>query len=171
MNDDKLSAQLSALRAQPSPEFADGLRARLRADAAAPAPERAHWPIARLAASVGLVAVTGALFTVPAVRASAQSLLARFRVVNFVAVQIDEGRVAALRSKELDLPDLIGEHVQILQEPAAPIVAASPERPGRSPDSTCGCRRGSRQKSACVRSDTAAQGICGSSPIPTGCRR
>jgi hypothetical protein len=126
MNDPRLSA----LRREPSPEFAAGLRVRLRTDDAAPAPQRTPWPIARLAASIVIVAVTGALFTVPAVRASAQSLLARFRVVNFVAVEVGEERVAELRSKELDLPDMVGRSVQILQEPTPPAPAASPAQAG-----------------------------------------
>jgi len=125
--DDKL---LSALQREPSPEFADRLRARLSEGDAAPAGRRDKWPIVRIAASVGAVAVTGALLAVPSVRASAESLLARFRVVNFVAIEVDEGRIAELRSEAVGLPDLVGEHVQILQEPTPAVAAVSPEQAG-----------------------------------------
>src|SRR5688572_22561571 len=126
MND----AQLSSLQREPSPEFAERLRARLQDNDAAPAAAVARWPVARIAASVGVVAATGALLAVPSVRASAQSLLAKFRVVNFVAVEVDEDRVDELRSSSVDLPDLVGKHVQILQEPTPPVPAVSPEQAG-----------------------------------------
>jgi len=71
--------------------------------------------------SVASVVVITALFTVPAVRASARAFLSLFRVVNFVAVPVDRSRVEAvdslLESKNLDLEKLIGEQVTILSDP------------------------------------------------------
>jgi hypothetical protein len=122
--------QLSALRREPSPEFASRLKASLDTDDIVRPAEHARWPAARIAASIGIVATAGALFTVPAVRASARSFLAKFRVVNFVAIEVDEIRAKALTSQELDLPDLIGEHLQILQEPGPPVPAVSLEQAG-----------------------------------------
>ncbi len=122
--------RLSSLRREPPPEFAERLRARLRAGDTAQAVQRHRWPVARIAASAGVVAATGALLAVPSVRASAESLLARFRVVNFVAVEVDESRAEALRSEAVDLPDIVGEHLQILQEPTPPVPAVSPEQAG-----------------------------------------
>jgi hypothetical protein len=126
MND----AQLSSLRSDPPPEFAERLRARLDDHDAAPVTRGGRWPIARIAASVAVVGVTGALLTVPSVRASAASLLARFRVVNFVAVKVDESRIEELESSSVDLPDLVGRHIQILQEPTPPLAVVSAEQAG-----------------------------------------
>jgi hypothetical protein len=119
---------LFSLREEPSPEFAARLRATLRDLDRHQAPvSRREWPVVRIAASVAAVGVAAALFAVPSVRAAAASLLARFRMVHFVAVEVDESRVAQLRSSEIDLPRLIGERVQVLQEPGPPKAAASIE--------------------------------------------
>jgi hypothetical protein len=122
---------LSSLREEPKPEFAARLQATLRAldgHEAPVAPRR--WPLLRIAAGVAAVAVTAALLAVPSVRAAASSLLARFRVVHFVAVPVDEARVRQLRASEIDLPGLIGENVKVLQEPGPPVAVASPEEAG-----------------------------------------
>ena len=76
------------------------------------------------------MAIAAGLFAVPAVRASAQSFLALFRVVNFVAVPVDESRLATLKARQLDPPHLIGEHIRVLREPGAPTAVASPEQAG-----------------------------------------
>jgi hypothetical protein len=122
---------LLSLREEPPPGFAARLRAALReADrSAAPAPRR-EWPVRRLAAALAAIAAGAALFAVPSVRASAASLLARFRMVHFVAVEVDPSRVAQLRASEMDLPRLIGERVQVLQEPGPLVQAASPDEAG-----------------------------------------
>ena len=124
MND----TRLFSLREEPSPAFAARLQARLRelGTHRAPASRRA-WPVLRVAASLAIVGASAALLAVPSVRASAASLLARFRMVHFVAVEIDESRVTQLRSSEIDLPRLIGENVQVLQDPGPPKAAASLE--------------------------------------------
>lgn len=124
-----MSDLLSALRREPPVEFSERLRARLGAGDVAPAGSVARplWPVGRIAASLAVVAVAGALVSVPSVRASARSLLARFRVVSFVAVEVDESRFAALKSQSLDLPDLIGHNIQFLEDPGPAIEATSPE--------------------------------------------
>lgn len=122
---------LFSLREEPSPEFAARLQATLRDLDRHQAPvSRREWPAGRIAASVAVVGAAAALFAVPSVRATAESLLARFRMVHFVAVEVDQSRVAQLRSSEIDLSDLIGERVQVLQDPGSPKAAASPEEAG-----------------------------------------
>ena len=119
---------LTSLREEPSPEFAARLQATLRGlDGEAPRVSRRAWPILRIASSAAAIGLIAALLAVPSVRAAAASLLARFRMVHFVAVEVDEARVAQLRSSEIDLPRLIGDRVQVLQEPGPPKPAASPD--------------------------------------------
>lgn len=119
---------LFSLREEPSPEFAARLQATLRdGEMHSARVSGREWPILRIAASVVVVGAAAALLAVPSVRAGAASLLARFRVVHFVAVEIDESRVKQLRSSEIDLPGLIGGNVQVLQDPGPPVAAASPE--------------------------------------------
>ncbi|HEY1305382.1 MAG TPA: hypothetical protein VGF24_17620 [Vicinamibacterales bacterium] len=122
--------QLYSLRQDPSPEFAARLRADLKRHDALVVPARARWPIARIAAGVAVIVGAAGLFAVPAVRASAQSFLALFRVVNFVAVPVDDSRIDMLKARQLDPPHLIGEQVQVLQEAGAPTLVASPEQAG-----------------------------------------
>jgi hypothetical protein len=119
---------LYSLRRDPSPQFAARLRADLRRHESHTAPERRSWPIARLVGAAATIALVAGLFTMPAVRASAQSFLALFRVVNIVAVPVDESRLAILEDRRLDPPHLIGDHVQLLQDPGAPTLVPSPEQ-------------------------------------------
>src|SRR5262250_3321102 len=91
MNDDFLDS----LRREPDPAFAAWLQADLKRSDTAAVPARARWPLAKVAAAIAIVAIVAGMFTVPAVRVSAQSFLALFRVVNFVAVRVDESRLAA----------------------------------------------------------------------------
>jgi hypothetical protein len=122
---------LSSLREEPSPEFAARLQARLgELDRQEVPVSPRRWPVVRIAASLAVVGAAAALLAVPSVRAAAASLLARFRLVHFVAVEVDEARVKQLRSSELDLPGLIGGNVQVLQDPGPPIAAGSPEEAG-----------------------------------------
>jgi hypothetical protein len=122
--------QLYSLRSEPSAAFAARLRADLGKSEALATPPRAQWPLAKIAAAVAIVAIVAGLFTVPAVRASAQSFLALFRVVNFVAIRVDESRIATLKARQLDPPHLIAEHVQVLRDPGTPTNVASPEQAG-----------------------------------------
>ena len=116
-------SRLYALRADPPPQFADRLRESLRG-ADAEAPVKPRWPLARAAAVLLVLAGAAGLLSIPAVRASAQSFLAMFRVVDFVAVPVSERGIAALKS--IDLPGLVGEHVEV-QGGGPPVPVASAE--------------------------------------------
>ena len=121
--------QLNSLRREPSAAFAARLQASLRVDDASRS--RVAWPRVRaVAGPILVVTVIGALFSVPAVRASAQSFLALFRIVNFVAVPVDENRLARLAAENLDPPRLIGEQTQVLEDPGPPTSVASAEQAG-----------------------------------------
>ena len=126
MNDDFLYS----LRREPDASFAARLHADLKKSEATARPEHARWPIAKIAAAIATVAIVAGMFTVPAVRASAQSFLALFRVVNFVAIRVDESRLATLKARQLDPPHLIAERIQVLREAGAPTGVASPEQAG-----------------------------------------
>src|SRR5437868_3945329 len=78
---------LYSLQQQPDPAFARTLRDRLQRD---PVSRRAHraWPIRQLGMAAAVVLVVGGLFLSPGMRASAESFLSLFRVVNFVAVPV-----------------------------------------------------------------------------------
>lgn len=118
--------QMHALRQDPPQEFAVRLKERLlREDEARPA--RREWPLMKMAASIVAVAAISALLTVPAVRASAASFLALFRVVNFIALEVDPNRFKALGAQNFDLKQLIGQHVQEIQDPgpATPVVSVA----------------------------------------------
>jgi hypothetical protein len=120
---------LSGLRQEPSAEFAQQLKARLRR---LDAPARRFVPstLARwtaLAASLGLVAFS---FTFPAVRAGAQAFLDLFRVANFAGVAFDPQRLASLESSGLDWPQIVGEQIEVLKAPTAPVSYATPEEAG-----------------------------------------
>ncbi len=120
MND----SDLYALREDPSPDFAAGLRESLRrADVRAPA--AAHWSPARAVAAVAIVAGGAGLLSVPAVRASAHSFLAMFRVVEFAAVPINERTLESL--DRIDLPALLSQHVEILGDDGPPAPVATVE--------------------------------------------
>jgi hypothetical protein len=121
MND----TRLTALRAEPPAEFAEDLRATLRRHET-PVTARKHWPVVRFAASIAIVAAIAGLFSVPAVRVYAQSFLSLFRVTNFVAVPVDVRRMDTL--KQLDLPRLVGETVQVVQDGGPPTPVGSLEQ-------------------------------------------
>jgi hypothetical protein len=61
----------------------------------------------------------------PSVRASAQAFLDMFRVRNFVAVEFDASKADKLRSLEHDDGFLVFDRHQQIQEPGAPVDAAS----------------------------------------------
>ncbi len=115
---------LRALRSDPSPLFKAQLRERLRAQEPAPLDTRRDWPrrSAFLAAAVILVA---ALISVPGVRASVAQFVSLFRVVNVVAVPVDSSRLDRLKAEDLQIDALIGEHVQVVQDPGPPLEVPS----------------------------------------------
>jgi hypothetical protein len=119
---------LHGWRRRPSQEFATRLRIALRDAEDAEArfvPRAAKW--AALAASVALV---GSVFVFPSVRAGAQAFLDLFRVVNFAAVSFDPASLRALAESGLDLPRMLGEQVEVLENGGAPVAFASPEEAG-----------------------------------------
>src|SRR5262245_24833713 len=119
--------QFDSLRSDPAPAFVARLKASLREQEASR--RKAAWPGMRVVAAPAVIVVgVAGLLSIPSVRASAQSFLALFRVVNFVAVPVDENRIAILESQSLDPPHLIGEQVQVLEDPGPPIGVVSPEQ-------------------------------------------
>ena len=116
-------AWLDALRTDPAPVFKAELRERLRAQE--PVGEtRRDWP-RRAAFAAAAVLVVGALLSVPGVRASVAQFVSLFRVINVVAVPIDSSRLDRLEAEDLQIGALIGEHVQVVQDPGAPVSVAS----------------------------------------------
>ena len=108
---------LDALRRDPDPEFAERLRAKLRQQPLRRA-RSVRPPLLKLAAGLAVAAGVGFALTLPAVRAKASSFLALFREVSFVAVPVEPG-VVLERKTGLDIPNLIGDRVQVLEEHAA----------------------------------------------------
>ena len=107
---------LTESRREPEPGFARSLRERLRAtESAAEVHRRPRWQPA-LAAALA-VAAGVAVFTVPAVRVTAQQLLNMFRVRDFAVVQINESRMQELKARKIDPETLLGGRVEKLQEP------------------------------------------------------
>jgi hypothetical protein len=125
MSTDKMrdDSWLHALRSGPSPLFKAQLRERLRAQEPA-ADTRRDWPRRALVAA-GAVMVVAVLISVPAVRASVAQFVSLFRVINVVAVPVDSSRIDRLKAEQLEIGALIGEHVQIVQDPGAPVHVAS----------------------------------------------
>jgi hypothetical protein len=48
-----------------------------------------------------------------------------FRVINVVGVPVDSSRLDRLKAEQLEIGTLIGEHVQVVQDPGAPVTVAS----------------------------------------------
>jgi hypothetical protein len=125
MSTDKMSsdAWLHALRTDPSPLFKAELRERLQAQE--PVSETRHdWPRRALVVAAAVL-VVGVLLSVPGVRASVAQFVSLFRVINVVAVPVDSSRIERLKAEQLDIAALIGENVQVLQDPGAPVNVAS----------------------------------------------
>jgi hypothetical protein len=125
MNTDKMTDDgwLHGLRSDPSPLFRAQLRERLRGQEPV-TDTRREWPRRALVAAA-LVIVVGALISVPGVRASVVQFVSLFRVVNVVAVPVDANRLDRLKAENLEIGALIGEHVQIVQDPGPPVDVAS----------------------------------------------
>jgi hypothetical protein len=125
MSTDKMveDGWLHALRSDPSPLFKAQLRERLWAQE--PVSEtRRDWP-RRLAFAATAVTVFAVLISVPAVRASVAQFVSLFRVINVVAVPVDSSRIERLKAEDLQIGTLIGEHVQVVQDPGPPVNVAS----------------------------------------------
>jgi hypothetical protein len=117
-------AWLRALRTDPSPLFKAELRERLRAQEAAPLDTRRDWPRRALVAAAAVL-VVGVLISVPGVRASVAQFVSLFRVINVVAVPVDSSRIERLKADDLQIGALIGEHVQVVQDPGPPLDVSS----------------------------------------------
>ena len=118
-------ARLDALRTDPSPIFKAQLRERLRAQEVSD--DHEHDWLRRAFLPVAAVVVLALAVSVPAVRASASQFLSLFRVVNFVPVPVDPNRLSRLQADNLEIGTLIGEHVQIVQDPGSPVPMGSVE--------------------------------------------
>jgi hypothetical protein len=118
---------LSAFKKDPPADWAESLRVRLHeSEVPDVLPDISNrWPLRRLIATLAVLVLAVGIFTVPALRASAVSFLALFRVVNFVAVPVDPGRLRALDDSHLNLERLIGDQVQVLVDPGPPKSVAS----------------------------------------------
>ena len=116
-------AWLHALRRDPSPLFKAQVRERLRAQEPAADP-RPGWPRRALVAAAGAIGVV-ALISVPGVRASVAQFVSLFRVINVVAVPVDSSHIDRLKAEQLEIGALIGEHVQVVQDPGAPVHVVS----------------------------------------------
>ena len=116
-------AWLHALRSDPSPLFKEQLRARLGAQEPA-VDARPDWPRRALVPALAVVLVA-VLVAVPGVRASMSQFLSLFRVVHFVAIPVDESRIGRLEAENLEIGALIGEHVQVVQDPGPPVSVGS----------------------------------------------
>ena len=128
--DDKF---MHELHREPRPEFEADLRARLARQHPEPRRLGLVWPVFRsgpaMAGAVAVV-VVGLLFVFPSVRAWAQSFLDSFRVRTFTAINVDEARLKALDSPELDLKHLIGDQFETLTESGPPRAFPTPEAAG-----------------------------------------
>jgi hypothetical protein len=120
----------SGLR-KPRPEFARRLSERL--DRLESEPTRLHRPrpAARAALYAASLVLAVGLFAFPSVRAGARAFLDLFRVVNFAPVAVQPDRIKALiAQRQIRLPQLLGEQVEVLKAPAPPQTVATPEAAG-----------------------------------------
>ena len=113
---------------EPRPGFVRSLRERLReveSDREVNVRFRLH-PAFASAAAVGAIALA---FTVPAVRAVAQSALDMFRVRSFAAIEVDESRMDQLKKLHeqfgKESPDVMFGEKVMLQDPGKPVEYAS----------------------------------------------
>jgi hypothetical protein len=114
---------LHALRSDPSPLFKAQLRERLRAQEPSADTHR-DW-LRRAFVAAAAVTVVAVLISVPGVRASVAQFVSLFRVINVVAVPVDSSHIDRLKAEDLQIGALIGEHVQVLQDPGPPVNVAS----------------------------------------------
>ena len=118
---------LSAFKKDPPADWAESLRVRLQHSEVPDVPPdiSSRWPLRRLITALAVLVLAVGIFAVPSLRASAVSFLALFRVVNFVAVPVDPGRLRALDDSHLNLERLVGDQVQVLVDSGPPKSVAS----------------------------------------------
>ena len=104
------------------PLFKAQLRGRLRAQEPAARHADRDWPRRALIAAAAVTRRSRVLIAVPGVRASVAQFVSLFRVVNVVG---GAGRFQSPRSAEgretWTIGTLIGEHVQVVQDPGPPV--------------------------------------------------
>jgi hypothetical protein len=128
MNDDEF---MSAGSRTPPAALVRRLRARLAEIDAQQGPPRRRVPRLRWAAAVTAALALGAALTLPAVRAAAVAFLDLFRVVNFVPVSVERGRLQALLDRQqIDLPQILGDETHVLSTPGQWQVESSPAAAG-----------------------------------------
>ncbi len=116
---------LHSLRADPPPVFKARLREQLRTQDAAPRDAaRRTWPRRVLMAAAAMIVVS-VLSSVPAVRASVAEFVSLFRVVNLVGVPMNSSHLDRLQAEDLKIDTLIGEHLEIVEDPGAPVTVSS----------------------------------------------
>jgi hypothetical protein len=127
MDDDFM---LSGWRKPPA-EFARQLRERLHRLDSEASPWQRFRPVSRVAAGAAALVLAIGAFTFPAVRAGARAFLDLFRVVNFAPVSVQPERLhALLEQRQLDLPRMVGEQIEVLKESGAPQTVADTEAAG-----------------------------------------
>lgn len=121
MND----SMLEALRQDPPAAFTRELWGRLQ-EGQEPRHHGRRLPVRRIAASLVAAAALAGMFAIPAVRAQASSFLSLFRVAHIVGVSVDPARAEALEA--VSVRTLIGNQVQVVQDPGPPTPVVSLEQ-------------------------------------------
>jgi hypothetical protein len=113
---------LSRFREEPRPEYAKGLERRLAEIDSTEAERRSRrpWMLRPVLAGGLAVAMITMAFTLPPVRAVAREFLDLFRVQRFAAVPVDTERLERLHQGGIDLKALVGDQVEVLEEPGEP---------------------------------------------------
>lgn len=106
---------------KPRPELVARIRERLvRQDQQGPVVHSPR-PMLRAAAYLAATVLTAGAFALPPVRAGAAAFLDLFRVVNFAPIPIQSGKLKELAARrDLDLPRLLGEQVEVLKDSGTP---------------------------------------------------
>ena len=117
---------LHALRADPSPVFTAQLRNRLRAEEPIVGAGGGAWrrPTMLVAAAAVVVAI---VTSVPTLRAAVVRFASLFRVVNVIGVPVASNHLDRLKADDLQIDTLIGDHVQVVEDPGPPVSQPSIE--------------------------------------------
>jgi hypothetical protein len=108
---------LKNARREPRPEFARSLRERLRRqETVATGRAKSARRFSPFVTAFAALLVIAGLFSIPAVRASAQAFLDLFRVRNFAAVTVDAARLEQLRNQQFDVEAILGQP-QVVRDP------------------------------------------------------
>jgi hypothetical protein len=122
---------LSGFRAEPRPEFAEGLGRRLREmDETEARRGSTHRRLLPALAGLGFLTAITIAFMLPPVRAAAREFLDLFRVKRFAAVPVDPERLDRIRQGGVGLKALVSEQIEVTQPAGQPQTADSPEAAG-----------------------------------------